>query len=149
MNIYFVCTGNTCRSPMAEAILRAKKWPDVAVKSAGIYAVNGGAMSANAQAVLDAANIEHQHVSKPVTKEDLEWADVILTMTHAHKQAILQNFGDVQYKLFTLKEYTTVTDGDVSDPYGGTVQTYQKTFEQLQQLIGQISLEGGAYEKRI
>ena len=50
MNIYFVCTGNTCRSPMAEAILKNKKLPNVNVKSAGIYALEGGEMSENARA---------------------------------------------------------------------------------------------------
>ena len=51
MNILFVCTGNTCRSPMAEAILKARDIENINVQSAGIYAMDGGAMSRNSQIV--------------------------------------------------------------------------------------------------
>lgn len=135
MNIYFVCTGNTCRSPMAEAILRAKRIEGVNVKSAGIYAMPGGSMSSGTTQVLTEQNMLIHHQSSPVTLEDLQWADLVLTMTNSHKQGLLQAFPQVADKVFSLKEYATDTHGDVSDPYGGSVDIYRQTFEELSTLI--------------
>ena len=136
MNIYFVCTGNTCRSPMAAAILSNKNISNVAVKSAGIYALEGGEMSVNAQEVLNEKGIAHAHKSNVVTEADLNWADLVLTMTKAHKELLLRYYPHIIDKVFTLKEYTTSKmDLDVSDPYGGDLNTYRQTFEELSELI--------------
>lgn len=136
MNVYFVCTGNTCRSPMAEAILKHKKLPNVNVKSAGVYALEGGEMSENARTVLGEQGIEHQHVSAQVNEDDLEWADLVLTMTRAHKELILRSYPQYADNIFTLKEYVTpYTSMDVSDPFGGDVQMYRQTFEELLKLV--------------
>ena len=72
MNIYFICTGNTCRSPMAEAILKSKNLDNVSVRSAGIYAMEGGEMSENAKQALANEGIFHNHISHSVTPEDLQ-----------------------------------------------------------------------------
>lgn len=138
MKVFFVCTGNTCRSPMAEAILKQKGLENIKVKSAGIYAMDGAEMSFNAQEILNEHDIPHQHFSKQITHEDVEWADVILTMTHAHKQAILNEFEQSYGKIYTLTEFAEQSNlGDVMDPYGGSLQVYRYTFEQLNQLIDQ------------
>lgn len=139
MNIYFICTGNTCRSPMATAILKSKNLPNVSVKSAGIYAQQGSPMSQNAQYVLNQKNIIHEHQSMPFTLEDAQWADVILTMTTAHKDMIKQISHDVAHKTFTLKEYIAM-DGqlNVQDPYGGHVAIYEQTYEELNEAIDQL-----------
>ena len=136
MNIYFICTGNTCRSPMATAILKNKNLPNVSVKSAGIYAQEGSAMSQNAQYVLDQKSIIHDHKSMPFTLEDAQWADIILTMTTAHKDMIQQISHDVAHKTFTLKEYVAM-DGQVNvqDPYGGDIALYEQTYEELNEAI--------------
>lgn len=136
MNVYFVCTGNTCRSPMAEAILKHKGISNIEVKSAGVYAMDGGEMSINAQKVLDEQGISHNHTSTQVTEQDLKWATIILTMTRAHKEIILRNYPKFADKTFTLKEYATpYTELDVSDPFGGDVHMYRQTFEELSKLI--------------
>lgn len=136
MKVFFVCTGNTCRSPMAEAILKQKGIENLEVKSAGIYAMNGAEMSYNAYVVLNENNIQQQHYSKQFTKEDVEWADVILTMTNAHKQAILNEFSQSYGKTYTLTEFAEQQNlGDVMDPFGGSLEVYRYTFEQLNQLI--------------
>lgn len=139
MNIYFVCTGNTCRSPMAEAILKNKNLPDIQVKSAGIYALQGGGMSENARAVLLEEEIHHEHVSSQINEQDIEWADLILTMTSAHKEAILRTYSQAKNKTYTLKEYVApYSSQDVFDPFGGDISTYKQTYQELKRLIEQF-----------
>lgn len=139
MNIYFVCTGNTCRSPMAEAILKSKNLKNINVRSAGVFALQGGGISENAKAVLKEENIDFQHTTRNVTIEDIEWADLILTMTSTHKEMLLRTFPEAANKTFTLKEYVTPYSSiDVSDPFGGDINTYKQTFDQLKDLIDKL-----------
>jgi protein arginine phosphatase len=134
MNIYFICTGNTCRSPMAEAILKSMNIDQLEVRSAGIYALDGGEMSGNAKAVLASQNIAMNHASKLVNETDLKWANLILTMTTAHKQIVVEHYPQFADKIFTLKEYTApYASRDVSDPFGGDYSQYEQTFLELKQ----------------
>lgn len=137
MNIFFVCTGNTCRSPMAEAILKSMKLPGVQVRSAGLFA-GGGSLSPNAKSVLDGQGIDFDHWSRSVTPEDVDWASLILTMTTSHKRLLTEQYPEAAGKIYTLKEYTGAFGGDVSDPYGGPEPVYQQTFEELQELLAKL-----------
>ncbi|MFC9541010.1 low molecular weight protein arginine phosphatase [Lysinibacillus sp. NPDC056959] len=139
MKILFVCTGNTCRSPMAEVILKHKQLNNVEVRSAGIYAMPNAEMSAHAQQVLYEANMTHQHLATQLSITEMEWADLILTMTTAHKDTIIANFTNAEQKVFTLKEYTSeVSGGNVVDPYGGSIRIYKETFAELTTLVEQL-----------
>ncbi|MED1469071.1 low molecular weight protein arginine phosphatase [Bacillus salipaludis] len=134
--ILFVCTGNTCRSPMAEAILKNKNLEGIEVRSAGVFAVDGNEASAHAKQVLEENQIVHNHQSSLLSGEEVGWADLILTMTGSHKGAILNYYPESAAKLFTLKEFTGETIfQDVSDPYGGNVSIYRETFQELEKLI--------------
>jgi len=139
VNILFVCTGNTCRSPMAEVILKHKQLNDVQVRSAGIYAMPNAEMSVHAQQVLNDANMTHQHLATQLSITEVEWADLILTMTTAHKDTIIANYPNAENKVFTLKEYTSEGSlGNVVDPYGGYKAIYEETFAELNALIEQL-----------
>ncbi|MBG9454739.1 protein tyrosine phosphatase [Lysinibacillus sphaericus] len=140
MKILFVCTGNTCRSPMAEVILKHKQLDNVEVRSAGIYAMPNAEMSAHAQQVLYEENMMHQHLATQLSITEMEWADLILTMTTAHKDTIIANFPNAEQKVFTLKEYTSeVSGGNVVDPYGGSIGIYKETFAELTKLVERLA----------
>lgn len=137
--ILFVCTGNTCRSPMAEAILKNHKLENVEVRSAGVYAVNGSDASAHAKSVLKENNILHDHQSRVLSESDIAWATFILTMTASHKEVIIHHFPQAVNKTFTLKEFAGETfDQDVADPFGGNPKHYREAYQEIEQAIGTI-----------
>lgn len=103
MKILFVCTGNTCRSPMAEAVLKDKTTYEV--QSAGIAATTGISTNPQAVDVLKENKIDYTGTSQPLTSELVDWADLILTMTYQHKQAVVSLHSDGFGKTYTLKEY--------------------------------------------
>jgi protein arginine phosphatase len=136
IRILFVCTGNTCRSPMAEAILKNKAIDGIEVKSAGVYAVSGSEASPNAKLVLQENNIPENHRSTVLSEAEINWATHIFTMTEGHKRAIVSYHPRAIEKTFTLKEFAEDSvDKDVVDPYGGPVQIYRDTFSELHQMI--------------
>ncbi|NEW08915.1 low molecular weight protein arginine phosphatase [Paenibacillus sp. SYP-B3998] len=108
MRILFVCTGNTCRSPLAEGLLRIRVHKEglvAEIRSAGVSAVTGGPISRNSASILKEAGFEEQISSLAIQASEVNWADLILTMTIGHKRAVIQHFPDAIDKTFTLKEY--------------------------------------------
>lgn len=137
MRIFFVCTGNTCRSPMAEALFSAKRLPGAEVRSAGIFA-EAAPLSGHARTVLKDDGIDFPHTAKQLTREDIEWSTHVLAMTGSHKQYLVQNFPASANKIYTLKEFAEGVPADVSDPYGGSLSTYQHTYGELKKLIDKL-----------
>jgi protein arginine phosphatase len=143
MKILFVCTGNTCRSPMAEAVLRHRGADRFEVKSCGVFAMDGSDASIQAKEVLKENDINHKHQSSTLREKDIDWADYVFTMTAHHKWAIMDQYPGASDKVFTLKEYVLEDpeDMDVSDPFGGSVELYRHTYSELDSLIEQLIMK--------
>ncbi|MCL6577387.1 low molecular weight protein arginine phosphatase [Kyrpidia sp.] len=142
MRILFVCTGNTCRSPMAAALLRRlakQRGYSLEVRSAGLAAVPGLPASEHAREVLRRRGVEdvEEHRSRSVAQEDVEWADVVLTMTEGHKRMMHARFPSAVSKVFTLNEYAWPGENakDIADPFGGDVEEYARCLEEIEKAL--------------
>jgi protein arginine phosphatase len=123
---------------MAEAILKSRGLQGIEVRSAGVFAANGGQASAHAKQVLEENGITHEHTSSVLTEELAGWADLILTMTSGHKWNVVSMFEGAESKTFTLTEFAGKPAGEILDPFGGSLEIYRETFNELKKHIGQI-----------
>ncbi len=142
-NLLFVCSGNTCRSPMAAAIARRllgeRGWAHVRVESAGTSAIAGAPASANAIAVAGEHGLDlSAHRSQPLTLEKLEWADVILAMGPGHL-AHIAGLG-AGHRVSLVTDFVDGPDAGtpVADPFGGDLDEYRHTFEQLFDAVSSV-----------
>jgi protein-tyrosine-phosphatase len=139
-NLLFVCTGNTCRSPMAEAIAereaRRRAWKHLAIKSAGTGAIDGASASPETVAVLKEQGIETaDHFSEPLIGEHVRWADLILAMSLSHVYVINNLGGGDKVALITdFLDDEEVSSG-VEDPFGSGMEAYRRTYVQLERAI--------------
>lgn len=139
MNILFVCTGNTCRSPMAAAIfnkIAMERKLDVRIESAGLFAADGEPASTEAVVAVKKYDIDLLgHHAQSINTELLEKSDLILTMTEAHKLVLAMSAPD---KTYTVCEYAGET-GDVSDPYGGDAEEYARCADELYGVLEKVA----------
>lgn len=144
MIVLLVCTGNTCRSPMGEMLLKkivAEKLncpiPEleqrgVVIASAGVAAVPGCAASIEAVEVLQDRGLDiSKHESQPLTDKLVRHADLIFTMTGGHRHAILRRWPEASSRTFTLRP----DGGDINDPIGGPKELYRECADQVERAL--------------
>ena len=143
MHILLVCTGNTCRTPMAEAILRAlveqRGLPDVVVSSAGTGAWDGAPAAEGAYLVgLEKGVDLSAHRARLLTPEVAEAADLILTMSRSHRQRVLGIAPEE--KVHVLGEYAGLSGeaAEVPDPFGGDIADYRETYHRLEPMLDAV-----------
>ena len=136
MKIIFACSGNTCRSPMAEAVfkkmLKDEGVNGVEVESRGVVANGGADISENAKKALKSAGIPFKkHSAKQITTDDILNCDFVICMTERHRMRL-----GCLPKVFTLGQMTGC--GDIVDPYGKDEETYKECLKEIQAALTKL-----------
>ena len=135
MNVLFVCTGNTCRSPMAEGIFKKivaeKNLKNINVSSAGIAADNRSGATENAVKVCQEWNVDlKSHVSKSIFDVNVENIDSFFVMTQSHRDFLI-NLGVKKERIFVL-------GSQIPDPFGGNIEVYAQCRNQIYRAISEL-----------
>lgn len=130
--VLFVCTGNTCRSPMAEGYLKSKNLKGVTVLSRGIAADGSPASSKSITAMEDVGIDISSHKSARLAFEDTDKANVIVCMSSSHAE-LLEALGVDKLKIHIL---------GVADPYGQCINTYRDCRDQIFEAIDELIYDG-------
>lgn len=137
MKILFVCTGNTCRSPLAQAITQKElddRHIDAECDSAGLCCGYGEEVSENSSKIIGERGIFFTHQSRPVTQRLLDASDLVICMTSSHKEALAPYVA--KEKLFEAKD---LTGEEIDDPYGKDIEAYRACAAKLDKLAKAVA----------
>ena len=145
MNILFICTGNTCRSPMAEGYMKhlcaQAGMADFEISSAGTCSYDGGAVSEHSVRAVASAGVDiSAHKSSSVTHERVMAADIIVAMSLGHKMQLARYFPESVPKTSLILECIGEA-GDLADPFGGSQEIYDACFAQMKPALENLLLD--------
>lgn len=146
MKIIFICTGNTCRSAMAEGLAKkavAENKLDVEIYSAGTFASKGEHASYNSIAIMKEYDVDIvTHTATPIEESDIQKMDLILCATISHKMQVIAKYPNLKDRAYTLKEYAELDNNgsnmNIGDPWGNDINTYRMCAAEISLCVDKI-----------
>jgi protein-tyrosine-phosphatase len=147
-HILIICKGNICRSPLAEAYLKhvlAMQMQRITVDSAGLETSVGRPAHNFAKAVGQVEGLKlDSHETRPLLKDHIEKADLIVVMEYAHHYRLLKLFPHARDKVFLLRQFIHSQEVEIADPYSGTLSDFQECFDIIRQSCDSLIKEIGS-----
>lgn len=149
MKIMYICTGNICRSAMAEGMLKKelqdKNIENVKVYSCGIYAITGDYATYNAIEAANKYNVDiSNHRATNIKDSNIKEMDLILCATESHKQSVVFLYPELKDRVYTMKEYAKLDndgkDMDIKDPWGYDIEVYKNCIKEIEDTIQKMLL---------